>query len=308
MAFGYFPPKKATTFLIRPIGEFARWVLGQDNLLKRAHVREAFRHMELEPEDHVLEVGAGGLFYAGEIARQVRSVVAMDQSETVGQPLKHLRFPPRLIVVRADAHALPFADARFDKVFISEVFPVLADPLACAREVFRVLKPGGKVISVHGDIFRGMQSVFEWRVSQVLIRRAQARWGTPTTYAEFQEHYLALHGTKAAFFEDRDRFVDDLLTRSGFVDLTFSWAVRRRSQLLYCFLLLLRMYHTGRPVLGRGQVLFLPLLKCFEVLDWEEAGGLTLFCSARKPLLEIPVPSDLERSHAGHESHLCRSR
>jgi SAM-dependent methyltransferase len=48
--------------------------------------------------------------------------------------------------VVADAHQLPFADGVFDAVVTFNTFEHLYDPTQAAREVYRVLKPGGKVV------------------------------------------------------------------------------------------------------------------------------------------------------------------
>ena len=45
----------------------------------------------------------------------------------------------------ADAHRLPFKDGTFDAVVSYNTFEHLADPAAAAREILRVLKPGGKL-------------------------------------------------------------------------------------------------------------------------------------------------------------------
>lgn len=45
--------------------------------------------------------------------------------------------------VVGDAHALPFGNAVFDRVFAFNVFEHLRDPKRAAREILRVLKPGG---------------------------------------------------------------------------------------------------------------------------------------------------------------------
>lgn len=47
--------------------------------------------------------------------------------------------------VRGDALHLPFADATFDKVICSEMLEHVPDDGACAREIVRVLKPGGRL-------------------------------------------------------------------------------------------------------------------------------------------------------------------
>jgi SAM-dependent methyltransferase len=65
---------------------------------------------------------------------------------------------PGITDVVGDALALPFEAARFDCVLASEVMEHLSDPFLFAREVYRVLNPGGTVILTvpfmfhqHGD-------------------------------------------------------------------------------------------------------------------------------------------------------------
>src|SRR5262249_20825554 len=48
--------------------------------------------------------------------------------------------------VAADAHHLPFTDASFDAVVSFNTFEHLSDPDRAAAEIFRILKPGGRLV------------------------------------------------------------------------------------------------------------------------------------------------------------------
>jgi SAM-dependent methyltransferase len=48
--------------------------------------------------------------------------------------------------IKADLCALPFLEARFDGVVLTEVLEHCTDPFAAIREVHRVLKPGGTLL------------------------------------------------------------------------------------------------------------------------------------------------------------------
>lgn len=52
---------------------------------------------------------------------------------------------------QADIHALPFANASFDHVFVCFVLEHLARPAAALVELRRVLKPGGTLTAIEGD-------------------------------------------------------------------------------------------------------------------------------------------------------------
>jgi SAM-dependent methyltransferase len=96
-------------------------------------------HVSNQPGEHVIDwlrrvdgwvlnVGAGGTVV------KVPNVVELEYSI-----FRHTD-------LSADAHHLPFPDNLFEAVVTFNTFEHLCDPPQAAREIYRVLKPGGKVL------------------------------------------------------------------------------------------------------------------------------------------------------------------
>jgi SAM-dependent methyltransferase len=95
----------------------------------------------------VLELGCGAASAARWLATQGADAVATDLSAGM---LRHAvvaeqRAGVRVPLVQADALALPFAGASFDTVCTAfGAVPFVVDSAAVMREVYRVLRPGGR--------------------------------------------------------------------------------------------------------------------------------------------------------------------
>lgn len=105
--------------------------------------------------DRVLDLGTGFGRHAFETARRGAHVVAADLAAdevaatgaTFAAMVEAGELPDEVAVLalRGDALRLPFADASFDRVITSEVLEHLPDDHAAMRELFRVLRPGGRL-------------------------------------------------------------------------------------------------------------------------------------------------------------------
>ncbi len=90
-------------------------------------------------KERVLDLGSGGGWTAMvpheclyQIDLSLRNLISL-KSETSAQTL-------------SDAHFLPFKDESLDLIIASEILEHLNNPESASREIWRVLKPGGKAI------------------------------------------------------------------------------------------------------------------------------------------------------------------
>lgn len=93
----------------------------------------------------VLDAGCGNGFFfdaARELVPPTAELVGLDLSEAMLRLAR--QHHPHL--VRGDATRLPFADASFDTVLARSLLHHLPDPDAGAREIARVLRPGGELV------------------------------------------------------------------------------------------------------------------------------------------------------------------
>ena len=106
---------------------------------------------EVRPDDAVLDLGCGAGFDACVAAMAVGPtgrVVGVDLSPAMLAVAERGRAAAGLANVefrKADVEAIPFRDASFDVALSNGVLSLIPDKPAALREVFRVLKPGGRL-------------------------------------------------------------------------------------------------------------------------------------------------------------------
>jgi SAM-dependent methyltransferase len=111
------------------------------------------------PDDGpVLDVGCGTGALAAEIARRhpARNVTGVDLSERYLEFARERRVASNLGFQRADAAALPFADATFSATVAQLVLNFVPDPQAVADEMVRVTRPDGRIAAAVWDFCGGL--------------------------------------------------------------------------------------------------------------------------------------------------------
>lgn len=102
------------------------------------------RAVDPKPGEKVLDLAAGTGTSSAALARTGATVIALDFSP--GMIAEGRRRHPQLEFVEADATRLPFDDDSFDAATISFGLRNIEHPELALAEMYRVLKPGGRLV------------------------------------------------------------------------------------------------------------------------------------------------------------------
>ena len=112
----------------------------------------ALEWFDPQPDDRVLDVGAGTGFATAGLLQHVDEVHALDQSvHQMERAFDKFGRRGRVRYVRGDAERLPFADDTFDKTWSSGSIEYWPNPTVALAELRRVTEPGGIVLVVGPD-------------------------------------------------------------------------------------------------------------------------------------------------------------
>ena len=120
--------------------------------LVRRRIARAISHMNIAPDDRVLDLGIGTGVSLNYYPLDRGHLIGIDLSSgMLREARKKIREQGRdnAVVFQADAMKLPFADDSFDHVFISHVISVVSDPFRLIQEAQRVSKPHSRIVIVN---------------------------------------------------------------------------------------------------------------------------------------------------------------
>jgi SAM-dependent methyltransferase len=216
----------------------------RDVLRRRRLVRDA---LAAQPGERILDVGCGPGFYVAELLDQVGpdgSVVGVDVSpQMIAVAQQRTGGRDNVDFHLADATALPVDDAEFDGALSVQVLEYVADATAALTEMYRVLRPGGRVVVWDVD-----WSTLSWHTEHPdRMERVLRVWDTHLTHRSLPRT-LATRLREAGFDEVRAQghtFATTELTRDAYggaifplieqfvvdqigADATSAWAAEQR--------------------------------------------------------------------------------
>ena len=130
-------------------------------------IPEKIRNME------VLEIATGPGLLAKHVASAAKKMIATDYSDGMIAQAKKGDCPANLAFEVADAMNLPYPDDSFDAVLIANALHIVPDPEKALREISRVLRPGGILITPN---FVEHQGTIGSRIWSGILRIAGVRF------------------------------------------------------------------------------------------------------------------------------------
>lgn len=135
-------------------------------------LKEQLNWLDIQPGQHILDIGCGIGYQAFELAKKVGSsgkVEGTDLSEIMIEVSKqrHSTSGLPLTFQQAEATDQPFSDESFDCVRTERVLMFVADSDKAFQEFHRLLKPGGKLLVFDFD----WDSLSIYHTNKALTRR-----------------------------------------------------------------------------------------------------------------------------------------
>lgn len=173
--------------------------------------------LRLAPEASVLDVCTGTGLVAMHIARSIGCrVVGVDLADRmIQQAQRNLQasgLSSSISLVKSRAESLPFGDDFFDAVVFTFLLRYVVDPQATLRELARVVRPGGQLVSLEFFVPQSLGLHALW----LLYTRVVLPWGTRFISPSWREVGSFLGPSVSAFYREHTlEDLSDMWSRAG---------------------------------------------------------------------------------------------
>lgn len=120
-----------------------------ETVIKPKPPKKLIQLLDLSPEIKLLDIGGGTGRISQFFANSVKQTVVADTSHKMLQKTSDKK---SLDPINAGSELLPFQSGSFDRVLMVDALHHVFDQTITAQELWRVVKPGGKIIIEEPDI------------------------------------------------------------------------------------------------------------------------------------------------------------
>ena len=167
-------------------------------------IEHAVDALDPQPGERILDVGTGTGWAARSIALRGAIVTGVDLGEEVIEAAKALSTGIDFLV--GDAEALPFPDNHFDALISTFGVMFARDPESVARELARVVRPGGRISLANWAVGGSVQDMFQLIRSYKPVEQYPApspfEWGSASRVVELLgDHFDVEFESGTSFFQ-----------------------------------------------------------------------------------------------------------
>lgn len=173
--------RKLVENAVRPQGFWGKLMIRSMNKWHSELTDWALVHVKINRDDNVLDVGCGGGKTVSKLCEKVGNgkVFGVDYSELCVEKSKKLNknniMCGKATILQASVSALPFEENKFDIVTAVETYYFWQDKLNDLKEIYRVLKPCGKLLLVF-EMVTSEEKPHKWdRVENLLGIKAVSK-------------------------------------------------------------------------------------------------------------------------------------
>ena len=149
-------------------------------------IEHAVDALDPQPDERVLDVATGTGWAARRIAQRGAIVTGVDLGEEVIEAAKQLGAGIDFRV--GDAEALPFPDKHFDALISTFGVMFARDPEAVAKELARVVRPGGRISlanwAIGGSVHAMFQMIRSYKPVEADPAPSPFEWGSANRVTE----------------------------------------------------------------------------------------------------------------------------
>lgn len=138
-----------------------------ETFIKAKEPRDLIQHLDLPTAGRLLDAGGGTGRVAQYLRQHASQVVIADLSCRM---LAQAKQKDGLIPVCSHTEKLPFPDASFERIIMVDVLHHVCDQKETAQDLWRILKPGGKLIIEEPDVRKFVVKLIAWGEKIALMR------------------------------------------------------------------------------------------------------------------------------------------
>ena len=155
---------------------------------QKAKMEALIKHLEINKEDVVLDVGCGSGILFNFLGIKTDSIIALDISSNLLKKAKNAsKRMMNVHLLRADAEFMPFRDEVFDLTFSITLIQNLPDPIKFLKELLRISKKDSK------GVITFLKHEFSPEKLNQIMKMSNFKYFLIQTDDEIKDHILLYH-------------------------------------------------------------------------------------------------------------------